>query len=69
MADDVRLTVDEVREKQEAGEKVAFVDTRNPQSWSDSDKKLPGALRLTPKEIDHKLSDLARNSLIVAYCT
>ena len=41
-----RVTVDEVRERMERGEQFAFVDTRNPIAWGESDVKLPGALRV-----------------------
>ena len=41
MPDSLRITVDEVRKRMEAGEDFVLIDTRNPQAWSQSDVKLP----------------------------
>jgi hypothetical protein len=40
MPDGLRITVDEVRKRMEAGEDVVLINTRNPQAWSQSDVKL-----------------------------
>ena len=37
-----RVTVDEVKERMGRGEQFAFIDTRNPKAWGESDAKLPG---------------------------
>ena len=41
-----RVTVDEVSERLNRGERFAFVDTRNPQAWAQADQKLPGAINM-----------------------
>jgi hypothetical protein len=46
MPDNLRITVDEVRKRMEAGEDFVLIDTRNPQARSQSDVKLPEAIRL-----------------------
>jgi hypothetical protein len=45
MPDDLRITVDELRKRMEAGEDFTITDTRNPQAWAQSNEKLPGAIR------------------------
>jgi rhodanese-related sulfurtransferase len=69
MPDSLRITVDEVRKRMEAGEDFALVDTRNPQAWSQSDVKLPEAIRLPLDNLDENLSKIPKDKPVVAYCT
>ncbi len=64
-----RVTVDEVRERMERGEPFAFVDTRNPKAWSESNEKLPGAIRVPADEIEKHLSEIPRDRVVITYCT
>jgi rhodanese-related sulfurtransferase len=49
MVDSLRITVDDLQKRMEAGEDVVFIDTRNPQAWAESDVKLPEALRVSSR--------------------
>ena len=69
MADDLRISIDELRARMEAGEDFVFIDTRNPQAWAESDAKLPGALRIPGSEVEQHLSELPKDKPIVTYCT
>ena len=69
MPDKLRITVDEVRKRMEAGEDFVLIDTRNPQAWSQSDVKLPEAVRLPLDNLDENLSKIPKDKLVVAYCT
>ena len=69
MPDNLRITVDEVRKRMEAGENFVLIDTRNPQAWSQSDVKLPEAIRLPLDNLDENLSKIPKDKLVVAYCT
>jgi rhodanese-related sulfurtransferase len=64
-----RVTVDEIRERMERGEQFAFVDTRNPVAWGESDVKLPGAIRVPANELDEHLSEIPRDRAVITYCT
>ena len=64
-----RVTVDEVRERMDRGEQFAFVDTRNPQAWGESDVKLPGAIRVPADELEQHLSEIPRGRAVITYCT
>lgn len=64
-----RVTVDEVRERMERGEQFAFVDTRNPVAWGESDVKLPGAIRVPADELGQHLSEIPRDRAVITYCT
>ena len=69
MPDDLRITVDEVRRRMEAGEDFTFVDSRNPQAWGESQEKLPEAIRVTADASDENLSKIPKNKPVVVYCT
>ena len=69
MPDNLRITVDELRKRMEAGEDFVLIDTRNPQAWSQSDVKLPEAIRLPLDKLDENLSMIPKNKPIVLYCT
>ena len=64
-----RITVDEIRERLNRGEQFAFVDTRNPQAWGESDQKLPGAIRVPADEVDQHVSEIPHDRSVITYCT
>ena len=64
-----RVTVDEVRERMERGEPFAFVDTRNPNAWGESDVKLPGAIRVPAGELEQHLEEIPHDRAVITYCT
>jgi hypothetical protein len=41
----LRMTAEDVRKREEAGEPVTFLDVRNPQAWESSPIKIAGAIR------------------------
>jgi len=69
MPDNLRITVDELRKRMEDGEDFTIIDTRNPQAWSQSDERLPDAIRVPLGTLDENLSEIPKNKPIVAYCT
>jgi rhodanese-related sulfurtransferase len=64
-----RITIDEVKQRMDAGEAIVFIDTRNSRDWNASDVKIPGALRIHYSELLKHLNELPRDRLIVTYCT
>lgn len=69
MADNIRITVDELRKRMNAGEEFVFVDTRNPQAWAESDVKIPGAIRVPADRVEQHLAAIPRDKPIITYCT
>jgi rhodanese-related sulfurtransferase len=67
--DVTRITVDEVKQRLDRGEEFAFVDTRNPQAWAESDSKLPNALRVPANELDQHLDEIPKDRTLITYCT
>jgi len=64
-----RITIDEVNERMQRGEKVQFVDSRNPKAWGEADTRLPGAIRVPADEAEKHIANVGRDRLVVTYCT
>ena len=64
-----RITADEVKERIDRGEEFAFVDTRNPQAWGQSDRKLPTAIRVPAGELEQHLNEIPKDRVVITYCT
>ena len=64
-----RVTPDEIKQRMDRGEPIAFLDARNPKAWAESDQKLPGAIRVPADEVEAHLSEIPRDRTVVAYCT
>ena len=69
MADALRITVDELKRRMEAGEDLVLIDVRNPQAWAESDTMLPEAIRLPMDKLEENLPKIPKNRPVVAYCT
>jgi rhodanese-related sulfurtransferase len=69
MADALRITVDELKRRMEAGEDFTVIDVRNPQAWAESDSMLPKAIRVTPDKLEEILPRISKKKPVVAYCT
>jgi rhodanese-related sulfurtransferase len=68
-----KVSAEEVMRLIDRGKPVVFVDTRNPQAWSQSNEKLPGAIRIPVDEVEQHLSEIPKSGpgerWIVTYCT
>ncbi|MDQ3257801.1 MAG: hypothetical protein M3R15_28590 [Acidobacteriota bacterium] len=64
-----RVTVTEVQERMQRGEPFAFVDTRNPKAWGESNEKLPGAVRVPADEVAQHLDEIPHDRAVITYCT
>ncbi len=63
-----RITVEEVARRIGAGEKLVFVDAREPNHWAKSEELIGGATRVPPDELAHHAGRLPKNPLVV-YCS
>jgi rhodanese-related sulfurtransferase len=63
------ITPAEVKELRDRGDRIVFVDARNPMAWGSSKVKLPGAIRVPVDEVDAHLREIPRDGTIVTYCT
>ena len=64
-----RISPEEANARVLAGEPVVFIDTRNPKAWAESDRKIPGALRIPVDAIGAHEKDIDRSATVIAYCT
>ncbi len=69
MADDLRITAEELRRRMEAGEEFTILDVRNPHAWADANDMAAGAIRVALDDADEAIDRIPRNRPIVTYCT
>jgi membrane protein DedA with SNARE-associated domain/rhodanese-related sulfurtransferase len=63
-----RITVDELRQKQQAGEHPMILDLRSHAALVDEPLLIPGALHMSMDEVDSRLGELPRDRDIILYC-
>ena len=66
---DLRISVDELRRRMEAGEDFTIVDTRKTDAWTESDTMIPESIRVSLDQLEQNLPRIPRNRPVVAYCT
>ncbi|MFN2493246.1 MAG: rhodanese-like domain-containing protein [Pyrinomonadaceae bacterium] len=64
-----RVTIDEVKERMERGEKFTFLDTRNAEAWAEGQTKVSGAIRVPADEVEQHLSEIPHDRTVITYCT
>ena len=64
-----RISAEEANARVLAGEPMVFLDSRNPKAWAESDRKIPGAIRVPVDDVEAHLDEIDRVSTIIAYCT
>ena len=64
-----RISAEDAKARLARGEPIVFLDSRNPKAWTESDVKLPGAIRVEADRVRDHLSEIPRGRPIVAYCT
>jgi membrane protein DedA with SNARE-associated domain len=64
-----RIAPEELREKLDAGEPVTIIDLRHPLDLLPDPRTLPGAIRISPEELQHRNSEITRDGEIVLFCT
>lgn len=64
-----RITPTELKRKLDAGEDVVVVDLRHRMEFEAEPEAIPGALRLSPDEIEARHDEIPRDRELVLYCT
>jgi hypothetical protein len=64
-----RITVDELKEKLDAGEQITIVDLRHSMDFEAEPETIPGAMHIEAKELEEKSDRLPRGGEVVLYCT
>lgn len=63
------VSASEAKQMIDRGERVVFVDARNPVAWGSSKVKLPGAIRIPVDGVDEHLGEVPRDATAISYCT
>jgi hypothetical protein len=64
-----RIAPEDLARPLAAGERVLIVDLRTALDARTDPCTIPGALRMTPEEIEHRHAQIARDVEIVLFCT
>ena len=64
-----RITVDELKEKLDAGEDLVIVDLRHSVDFEADPETIPGAFRMDSRELEEKNDRLPRDREVILYCT
>jgi membrane protein DedA with SNARE-associated domain len=64
-----RISVDELKEKIDAGEELVVVDLRHSMDFEADPETIPGAFRMDAKELEENNDRLPRDREVVLYCT
>jgi membrane protein DedA with SNARE-associated domain len=65
----VRITPEELKGKLESGEALTIIDLRHPLDLLPDPRTLPGALRISPEELERRHNEITRDGEIVLFCT
>ena len=64
-----RITPDQLKHKLESGETPVIIDLRHPLDVLTDPRTLPGALQISPEELETRHREIARGGEIVLFCT
>jgi rhodanese-related sulfurtransferase len=64
-----RISKEEVKRRLDAGEAIAFLDTRADDAWTKATEQIPGSRRVPPDAVEQHLNEIPRAGLVVTYCT
>jgi membrane protein DedA with SNARE-associated domain len=64
-----RITVEELKQKIDAGEELVIVDLRHSMDFETDPETIPGAFRMDAKDLEEKNDRLPRDREVILYCT
>ena len=64
-----RLSAGELKRRLDAGEDLVVVDLRHRREVEDTGSTLPGALSISPEELDRRHTEIARGRDVVLFCS
>ncbi|HVP56407.1 MAG TPA: VTT domain-containing protein [Candidatus Eisenbacteria bacterium] len=65
----VRIAPEDLKERLDAGDPVTIIDLRHPLDLLPDPRTLPGALRISPEELQRRHGEITRDGEIVLFCT
>ena len=64
-----RISADELRRMMDSGDEVMVVDLRHPLDIESAPYSVPGALRMSPEEIDRRHEEIPKGQEVILYCS
>jgi membrane protein DedA with SNARE-associated domain len=64
-----RITPEELKRKLDAGEEVVVVDLRHSLDFEAEPETIPGAIQLSPDQLEQRHQEIPRDRELVLYCT
>ena len=64
-----RISPEELKQKIDAGEEIVVVDLRSSVEFEAQGEKIPGALAMSPEELENRHDEIPRERDVVLYCT
>jgi membrane protein DedA with SNARE-associated domain len=64
-----RITVEELKQKIDAGEELVIVDLRHSMDFEADPETIPGAFRMDARDLEEKNDRLPRDREVILYCT
>ncbi|HEY1332775.1 MAG TPA: VTT domain-containing protein [Myxococcaceae bacterium] len=64
-----RLSAGELKRRLDAGDEMVLVDLRHRREVEDAGSTLPGALQISPDELDRRHAEIARGRDVVLFCS
>jgi membrane protein DedA with SNARE-associated domain len=64
-----RITPDELKHQLESGLPITIIDLRHPLDLLPDPRTLPGALRISPEELEQRHGEITRDGEVVLFCT
>ena len=65
----IRISAEEANAQALSGQPIVFLDSRNPTAWGESDRKIPGAIRVPADSVEEHLREIDKDATVIAYCT
>lgn len=63
-----RITIDDLKDKINKGEKIVILDVRSGEDYSASPSKITGAVRIPLDQLKDRHKELPMDKEIIAYC-
>ena len=65
----IRISPEEANARALSGQRIVFLDSRNPAAWAESDRKIPGAIRVPADSVEEHIPEIDKDATVIAYCT
>ena len=65
----IRMSVTDLNQRIQHGDKLTIVDLRHPLDVLAAPQLIPGAIPISPTDVDQRTAEIPRNADVILYCT